>query len=225
MIETLKAFLHVNTIAESIVFYGALIIMGLLAAIGVIYAFLYICGWCIEIEEETKKESHPFIKSGMIAIAPTIFFAINSLAESLIYENLVLTNCLILLFAVMFVIVLIWNLKIYGIKGILFTISHTGYGLISAAIIVFLFQIAILATIWCVISFFLGGDAPAGAGSSSSSSSIPSYIREPGTNKSYYTTTGANNQKYVVKDGEYIHVRNSDFSGTFIDDKGKHYVK
>jgi hypothetical protein len=55
-LESLKAFLHIDTLAEHIFFYGRLIIAGLGAAIGIIYALIYISACCSEIEEEIKNQ-------------------------------------------------------------------------------------------------------------------------------------------------------------------------
>lgn len=66
--------------------------------------------------------------------------------------------------------------------------------------------------------------AAGGSGGTTTSTGVPSYLRDVSTNESFYTTKGANGTAYVHRNGTDIPIRETSFSGRYIDDYGNEYI-
>ncbi len=221
MLDKIKDFLHIDTTAENVIFVIACIVLVVIAIVALIWIFEI----CSKTEEETGEESHPIIKAIIIALVPTVYTVVALLSDLISFDDFMPQKFKWPLFAVACVIVLIWNLIVFKIKGgILFTILHVVYGAIITVIVAILVEIAVIAIVLGVLWLFFGG-VPGGGGEGSSETSVPSYLTDTQTNEQFYTTKGVNGEPCVHRHGQDILIRPSDYAGRYIDSYGNTYVK
>lgn len=176
---------------------------------------LFLIKVCKDFVKASGRDSHSIIKIIMIALFPLIFNV------TAIFNYVLPTKLIFLLTAVMCVIVVIWNLRVYGpIGGLMLSYLHILGGLLAGLFI----AAFVLMAVFFVIMLLTGSFNISGAGSSASSSGAPEYIRDVNTNESFYVHDFKGASMQIIRNGDYIVVYPSDYAGRYHDNYGHNYI-
>ena len=168
------------------------------------------------VERLSGKKAHTIFKSILIGFAPAIYYG------ALTFEiDLPITKGLIIGVTIAVVlIVAIWNLSTFGLfGGIVTTLAQCLYGSLITLCVLSVTFIALAA-----VAIFFFSIMGTGSTGNYSSGRIPSHVRDVNTNESFHVSTGANGMYYVNRYGSDLPIRNSDYSGRYIDSNGNEYV-
>lgn len=190
-----------------------LVALALIAIIVLILIFIKNVRICFTMENQTGKSAHTLIKTGMIAVAPTIFTVLSLLKIDIPVPFPVFIGISV----VMFFIVVIWNIKTYHLLGgLAFSVVHGVFGALACLGVGML----VFVGIFLIAMLFLGG-SPC---SSTSQTSSPSMIRDVNNGMTYHVQKGVNGELYVEDNGRSCILRASDYSGKYFDDMGNEYI-
>lgn len=173
--------------------------------------FIFAVARCVKIERNSDVKSHSIVKIILIAIGPIAVsvFAFLGLEAP--------TKIGLIASVICAVGVTIWNIVSMGfLRGLLFSVVHIVVGFLAGMSIV---AVACVVLFIGIISLF--GGLSGGLGGSSSSGSVPEYVRNLNTGESYYVTE-RNGVLWLDECG--VIIRPSDYSGRFIDDNRNEYI-
>lgn len=208
MEDKLNAFLNSRVDAKSILIVILLLIVGIF----LFFRFIKLVKTCVYVEQESGISAFTLLKVVLIAVVPTIY-NVFAMLDADVDEYFKISA---IITAVACIVVLIWNVKSFGvIFGIRFSIMHICFGLFASVAIS---ALAIIAVIGVVLMLFGG----ASSSTSSSSSSTPEYVRDPDTGELIYIEKGVNGELYKAGTSEVL--RQSDYSGRYIDSDGNDFL-
>lgn len=212
MIDKIKGLLTEKVGFGSIGIFLIVVLVCLL----VLFFFYILVKASFNVERMSGRPSHTLVKTGIIALIPTIYSIMGILDfDYLIPEKILIPVCIIPC-----IIVAIWDFLVYGpIGGLMFTIVHIVFGVIASLGISALIFIVIAG----VVLMFFGGSV--GGSASSSGSSAPSLVRDVNNGQVYHVVKGVNGELYIEDHGRSCILRSSDYSGQYFDDYGNRYVR
>lgn len=166
---------------------------------------------CKDIVKISGKNSHSYIKLIMIAIVPTIFNV------AAIFNYVLPVNLVVILTVIMCIIVVVWNVMVFGpIGGLFFSFLHIVGGLAAGLLIA---GFALMAVVMVVIMLINPFEMPkSGAGGA-----LPEYVRDVDTGESFYVTTTSGNQPMIDR-GDWVVLYASDYAGRYYDSNGHNYI-
>lgn len=191
-----------------------IVILLLIVGIFLLLKFIKLVKICVYVEQESGISAFTLPKIVLIAIVPTIYnvFAMLDAEVDKYFKMIAIIT------AVVCLVVLLWNMKSFGIiYGVMFSVMHICFGLLASVAIS---ALAIVAVVGVVLMLF--GGMSGGSVTSTSSTSTPEYVRNPDTGELIYVEKGVNGELYI--EGTSTVLRQSDYSGRYIDSNGNEYI-
>ncbi len=176
---------------------------------------LFLIKVCKDFVIASGRNSHSIIKIIMIALFPTIF----NIAA--IFNYVLPVKLIVLLTLIMCIIVVVWNLCVYGpIGGLLLSYLHILGGLLAGLFI----AAFVLMAVFIVVMLVTGSFNITDTGSSASGGGAPEYIRDINTNESFYVHDFKGSSMQIIRNGNYIVIYPSDYAGRYHDNYGHNYI-
>jgi len=194
-------------------FAGFFYIIGLcLLAVFIIYLIIKAIRTAYIIEAVNKTSAHSLFKSILIGIVPALYFGLSKI-DVTIPKSIVL-----IITAVILLIVAIWNFSSFGVFGsIVLTFVQCIYALLTALCVMSVAFI-IAAGIVAFIAMYSGGIVDPDSGTA------PSILRDVRTNETFHVSTHPDGTARLNRNGTYVLLRPTDYSGRYRDDYGNEYV-
>ena len=194
---------------------GSEIILICIGSVLLIALTIFLIKVCKDFVKMSGKKSYSIVKIILIALFPTIF----NIAA--VFNYLLPMKLIFLLTLIMCIVVVVWNLRVYGpVGGLMLSFLHIVGGLVSGLMI----AAFVLMIVFFVIMLVTGSFNIADTGSSTSDGGVPEYVQDINTNETFYVHDFKGASMKIIRNGDYIVIRPGDYAGRYYDDYGHFYL-